>query len=41
MLMLSKQTLRECRKLSFEVPYPEIIIKSVENASAASRGGTK
>jgi hypothetical protein len=28
-------------KLSFEVPYPEIIIKSVENASTASRGGAK
>jgi hypothetical protein len=28
-------------KLSFEVPYPEIIIKSVENSTTASKGGVK
>jgi hypothetical protein len=28
-------------KLSFEIPYPEIIVKCIENAGTAARGGAK
>ena len=28
-------------KVSFEIPYPELIVKCVENAATASRGGAK
>jgi hypothetical protein len=28
-------------KISFEIPYPEMIIKSVENSTTAARGGAK
>jgi hypothetical protein len=28
-------------KISFEIPYPEMIIKTVENATTAARGGAK